>query len=657
VTGQIGIWGVGGDADIVLVWATTSGAHIRVLDAKSTSEQKPYHQIQAATYVDLIEQQLAAATTIDETLVTADAGIVARDPDLQRATRKEVPSFEVRSRISDIRRLLGEEGRLIELAEMQFDADAGTPAYQLNQKCAQCPYNEACVSDAFEDGHVRLLGLSTTQQEILADHGIKSIAELAQLCARPDNDIEDRPTRGSPWFPTSYPEAHRTTSTYRELAETTGIGELLPQLIYRAQVLRDSFDPTDQGIAAWPQSWIPGTGRCSLPEDNPRTDTALAPDWQRGSMVRVYLNVQTDHLRDRLLQLSARVSATASKVNSKRLSILADESPGASSSPDTAERELLEQFISKVYDAIRDVADGLNLHGIEQSSPPLHFYLYTGRERSALTEAFDRHDQSLINSFQSTLEGHADSDEQMVSLLRPEIDNHIALRTPSPGLVHAYDELWPPDSEYQKPRSVDAWSYTPSKDSEPVHLRGAFSHRLFNVGVSCTRRGDAGIEVDPTTPDQINGSKTKVRFGAEIPLGYLLVAAGEIDHDWIANLEDFDPDSFEIARYRYHDRRTEDTPIRRCDVEALGRHLCDAIEHVERALIARDLTMAKEPYPLSELKTDRFETPSLAAGSRRYLKMEHATAREEEYAHYRQFPAQRMLSGRTIPVHIESVEK
>jgi hypothetical protein len=657
VTGQIGVWGVGGDADIVLVWTTATGAHIRVLDAKSTSEQKPYHQIQAATYVDLIEQQLAAATAIDETLVTTDAGIVARDADMRQATREAVPSFETQSRISDIRRLLGEDGRLIELAETEFNAENGTPSYQLNQKCAQCPYNEACVSDAFEDGHVRLLGLSITQQEILAEHGIESIAELAQLCARPDDDIDDRPTEGSPWFPTSYPEAHRTTSTYRKLAETNGIGELLPQLVYHAQALRDSFDPTDQGIAAWPQSWIPGTGRCSLPEDNPRTDTALAPNWQNGSMVRVYLNVQTDHLRDRILQLSARVSATASGVDSKRFSILADESPGAATSPDPAERELLEQFIAEVYGAIRDVADGLNLERIEQSSPPLHFYLYTGQERSALTEAFDRHDRPLINSFQSTLEGHTDSGEQMVSLLRPEISNHIALRTPSPGLIHAYDELWPPDSEYQKPRSVDAWSYTPPSDTEPVHLREAFSHRLFNVGVNCTRRGDAGIEVEPTKPNQIDGVKTKVRFGAQIPLGYLLVAAGEIDHNWIENLEDFDPDSFEIARYRYHDRQTEATPIRRCDVEAIGRHLCDAIEHVERALIARDLTMAKEPYPLSELETDRFETPSLAAGSRRYLKMEHAAAREEEYAHYRQFPAQRMLSGRTIPVHIESVEE
>jgi len=74
----------------------------------------------------------------------------------------------------------------------------------------------------------------------------------------------------------------------------------------------DTFQRRPDGISDRPQNWLPGSGRCSLPDDEPSDEAPGTHEFQHGSMIRVYLNVQYDHLRDRLVQLSARVTATAS---------------------------------------------------------------------------------------------------------------------------------------------------------------------------------------------------------------------------------------------------------------------------------------------------------------------------------------------------------
>ena len=644
LTGQIGEWHIGGDADVVLLWPTDKGVHIRVIDAKSTREQKPYHQIQAATYADLIKKRLAELEEIRNAEITVDGGIVSRESDFVVPTVETVPSFDTEPRIMDVHRLLGPEGRLTKLADEEFE----DVSYQLDKKCARCAYNEGCVTDAFEDGHLRLLGLSIAQQEILADHGVTTVKELAGLCSAPDD---------TGWYPTNYRKAVRTNPTYRELEATSGVGELFPTLVYRAQALLNSFKPDESGVADYPRSWIPGTGRCNLPEDSPPEETEIEHDWMHGSMIRVYLNVQVDHLRDRLIQLSGRVTATASDTEARRLSHLTDSVPDNDADSTAAEQVLLERFIDDLYDAIHQVNDGIDYNEDEQQMPPIHFYVYASHERTALDEAFDRHETTQIDSFQSLLEGQAGRNSPMMSALRPVISKHIGLQTPSAGLLHSYDELYPPEGEYRKPRGKESWSYTSSEASESVHLRRVFSHRLFDTGVACERSAD-GVSVDPEQPDQITGLNTRMRYGAEIPLGYQWVAAGRINEQWIEELDDdFDIEHFDIARYRYHDGSQQQTPITEEDVEALGRHLCDAMEHVERSLNSRDSQLSKEPYPLTKLPTDRFSQPSLAASANRYLWIEHTAQREEEYEHYRKYPPQRMLSGNTLPVHITDVEE
>jgi hypothetical protein len=656
--GTIGDWAVAGNADLILVWGTTDGATVRVIDVKSAQEEKSYHQIQAATYVDLVREVLVDADGVDADAVSCEGGIVTRGDELSSATPETIPSFDVDSRIIDVRRLLASDGPLVDIAE----SDLEDIEYQLSDKCATCPYNEGCVSDAYEEGSLKLLGLSTAEQETLREEcGIETVDDLADIVRLPDADE---------WYPTVYDEESFKSQDYRTLESTPGLGERLPTLVYRAKALADWLSPDGEGVFDNHLSapWIPSTGRCPLPEDNPPEDLAIGHDWKHGSMVRIYLNVQHDHLNDRLIQLSARVTATESETEAQRLSVLASDIADTPGETDGVERALLGEFVGQLYEAIRAVADGIDLSGYDQAGPPLHFYVYGGSEQTALFDAFDRHSSRRIASFQSLLEGKPGHDSPMVSQLRPTVKTHTAVPDSSPGLLPAYDLLWPRGEDtYQKSPGTEAWSYTPGgsdgagddTDTESVHLRSVFSHRLFGYRTALQRTDGPGGSVSPDRLDFSDGVPTRIRHGAEVPLGYLWAAIGHIDDDWVEQVEaEYENVSeFDLAQYRYHDADRQATEISAADVRALGRHLCDAIEHVERALDTRDGALNKEPFDLDSLGVDRFSAPSLATACRRYLWMEYTAGRREQYDIYRKLPPQRMLNGKTIPVHITDIEE
>jgi hypothetical protein len=652
VKGAIGDWAVAGDADLILVWSTCEGVTLRVIDVKSAQEQKSYHQIQAATYVDLVRGLLDEANGFDAEDITCEGGIITRGDTLTPPTPDDIPSFGVDSRIIDVRRLLAADGPLAEISETELE----NVEYQLNDKCSTCPYSEGCVTDAYEEGSLKLLGLSPAEQETLRERcSIETVDELADIISLPDTDE---------WYPTVYDEASFKKRDYRKLESTPGLGDRLPTLVYRAAALADWLSPDGGGAFDRHVPWIPTTGRCPLPEDNPPEELAISHEWKHGSMVRIYLNVQHDHLNDRLVQLSARVTATESAIEPQRLSVLATEIADTDPNADAVERTLLETFIGQLYDAIRAVSNGIDLSEYDQPGPPLHFYTYGGSERTALFDAFDRHSTRRIASFQSLLEGKAGHDSPMVSQLRPTVRTHTAVPDSSSGLLPAYDLLSPRGEEtYRKSRGADAWSYTPSGDNsatgdDSVHLRSVFNHRLFGYRTAVSRDTDAGGSVCPGTPDYRDGLPTRIRYGAEIPLGYLWAAVGHIDDEWVEQVKsEYEVPELELARYRYHDAQRRETEITEDDVRALGRHLCDALEHVERALDSRDGALKKQPRDFDSLGIDRFAAPSLATACQRYLWIEHTAARREQYDVYRKLPPQRMLNGKTVPVHIADVEE
>lgn len=637
--GNLGDWQVRGKADLILIWSTNNGAEIRVIDIKRTSEEKSYHQIQAAVYNDLLLQAIEQGQNIDSAGVKCSAGIITLESDYIPLTRENIPEFDIEPRRMDAHRLLRENGPI----NRALNSPLKSVNHQINGKCAGCPYNESCITDAFEDGSLRLLGISPRQQEILNENEVKTLDDLASLCRTPGP---------KDWLPTEYTDVTWQQPTYKELKSTPGVGELFPYLAFRADAILDSFHENPSGPADRPRNWLPGSGRCKLPEDDPPEESPFEHEWMHGSMVRVYLNIQHDHLRDRLIQLSGRVSSTASETDPVRFSVLSQSAENDGHS----EEDLLRDFVQELVYAVTKVAEGIPFSNDHQN-PPIHFYTYTELELENLFDSFDRHpSDELVGAFRSLLEGTERPDDFMVSPLMPEIQNHVILETPSPGLVHAYQELHPPGESYSKPQSREAWSYTPDDQPEPVHLREVFGRRMFNIGVECRREGAAGVRVDPTSPDAMDGLNVRMRYGADIPLGYLWAAVGRIDDDWESKIDDSALAEFELKSYKFRDGEP-DNPITREDVHALGRHLCDAIEHVERSLTYRDSTIQKSPYPIEDVGVDTFDPPSLATAADRYLWLEHQARREEEFELYRKFEEQRLLSGESIPVKITQVSE
>ena len=686
--GEVAAYDIAGHADFVIVWPTESGAGVRVIDAKSTAEQKSYQQIQAAIYTRLIEQAVESSDGIDTEAVTYSAGVVTRETEWESEFDiSNHPSFDYRSRIADVTRMLQADGEIASTSEH----DLSDAPHAITDKCSQCPYTESCTTEAFEQSHVRLLGLSESEQKVLVENGIRTIDELADLCTAPDDDE---------WDPTTQKRAGFVSknSLYYDLKADTTIGDSLPNLVYQAEAIRRQLsDPDDYQNGLW----IPGTGKFQLPEDNPfdPTEVEFAPN----SMIRVYLNVQHDHLRDRLVQLSARVSVSDPDIDSIRISKLAendqsgDEQIGFdSAAADHSEQSLLTRFVFDLNTAIDAVASRMDIPGgFGQDNPLLQFYTYTASEYDTLREAIKRatdtangdadsdaaaadtstypepttgarveSPKQLIQAFADTLEGQPGTDTPRVAHIKPEIKPRLAIPTTSYGLLHVYDFLNPPSDEYSKPKTPDGWQHTPADTAsdESVDIRSLFRHRLFNTE-RAWRRTDDGISVDPTDYPNSHGLKTRYRYGAEIPLGYIWAAMGRIDEQWIDDVErDIDDDAYsiitDINSYLYYDPVDRERKISETDVTALGKHLVDAIEHVERAAFYRSekITDRKPEVDPATLWTDTRETATIAEASRDYLAIEHTAQQQDRYELYRKLPRQRILSGESIPVKIKSID-
>ena len=652
LTGEMAAYDIAGHADFVLIWATESGAGVRVIDAKSTADEKSYHQIQAAIYTRLIEQAVTASAEIDSDRVNYSAGVVTRDTEWPTPFDLEShPSFDYQSRITDITRMLQEDGDI----DTTSDLTLGEARHALTGKCGQCPFSESCATEAFEASHIRLLGLTESEQEALAGYEVTTIEELADLCTVPnDNEWEPTTQKRAGWV--------RKDDKYYDLKADPTIGDRLPNLVYRAEAVRQQLsDPDDYQNGLW----IPGTGKCQLPEDNPfdpeGDDVKFAPN----SMIRVYLNIQEDHLRDRVVQLSARVSVSDPDIDSIRISELSDDSSQSDeltneqigfnpTAADNDERQLLASFAANLNLAIETVARKLDVDDAhidsEQDHPLLQFYTYTADEYHALREAIDRvtdadsdgreggdtedgtdgsgansgrsdsgttgksraiptesqntdltarqgveSPEQLIQAFDETLEGEPGVDTPRVAHIKPELESRLAIPAPSYGLLHVYDCVNTPTDDYSKSKSPEEWAHTPESTEidETVDIRSLFRHRLFNTERAWSRT-DEGISVDPTTyPDGNSGVKTRHRDGAEIPLGYLWAAMGRIDERWIETVEmDIDDDASyiknDINSYLYHNSARRTNQISEDDVTALGKHFVDAIEHVERAAFYRN---------------------------------------------------------------------
>jgi uncharacterized protein len=674
---DIGWWFVPGKADFLVIWPTSDGILLRVFDIKSAAHEKTYHRIQTACYALALRDLLTKVRLSDQEgggresstladVATVQTGVITREYETDSLHPLGLPYFNDQYYTHEVTRLCSADGPLRTHRKSDFE----NLEYTLEKKCATCPYNEACAVDAAETASLRLLGLDPGERETLAEHDIESLDDLAALVYAPTDDPR---SASEGWRPANYdaPDMVKRRETYRTLTEDPALGPQFPELVYRAQSMLGALGSSAVHAHGGDAPWLPRSGWGSLPDDDPAPGYEV--DNKRGSLVRVYLNIQQDHLRDTVIQVSGYISASEADCDPVQFAELARATADGSDEISQAEHDLLDTVATAIFDGIEKTAAALTPEDSLAPNPLVHFYTFDSSELNALDESLQRHDSPAIDAFQSLWGCRAGADQPMRSAVRPDAQQRLALKTPTPGLLHLYDQVSTPHEDI-KSKNTKAWSYSPDREDAPdtVSLVDAFGFRLFNRRLGSgtpdetvtDHRGEP-VETDGP-PLAVAGGETamsggfgvRVRYGAQIPLGYLLSANDQIDHEWVAELKrDYEDDDYEIEKFRFHDGGHQDYSIHREDVETLGEHLAHALAHIERGLVFKSAEVfdAKASIDLETLREATYETPSLAEACQDYLAMEYDTQREEVRRHYRLPTTQRLITGTTIPVVVTDI--
>lgn len=655
MAGEIEHWGLSGLSDILLVYPTDDSETVRtlLLEVKASWSEKTAHQIQAAVYATLLDDVVATLGYDHE----AAAAIVNREQSLDGvdlATPPDLKTFDLDSRLSEVRRLLREDGELHAIAEQPFD-EVG---FQLNQKCDGCEFNEICFTTAVESRDPALLGLTQGDRERLASHGIETLGEFADLF-----DHDDRPK------PFEYdglvvPDDKR--STVQALSETGTLGNRLQDLVQRAHLLAGELDPSRPSHDF--VQFLKGSGNGSLPEDNPRGGFSL--DYPERSLIRVYLYVQPDHVRDRIALIGARIDGH--DIEPRTVVEFTETLPMGQAESRDAEATLLKRFFRRLFTTLQDAAEAPDYcPALDADEAYFHLYVYTQNERDALFDAVQRHPTlSGSDTVRDLLGLREGIDQSMVSVVHQDLTDRLALRYPGTGLVQTAEQMvtasWRVDDGYHDLTSWSADEWTATVDGESVDLRSSFRTGLFERWKPYHEVGDAiDLQLAGSDTDPDGFYPVRNRFGSQIPIEYIWGIHGELtaladgSAPRQAQPEAHDDLDDSVRQYLYHDHTVAPADRERItekDVTALCRRLCHALQHTERSITYKNAQLGKEPLPV-DLPTFGLPDASLARACQEYLSLEHATSEQERREHYMDTPLERVKSGESVIVRITDIQE
>ena len=384
------------------------------------------------------------------------------------------------------------------------------------------------------------------------------------------------------------------------LAARWPLGRRLPVLAQRA---RAALRRLDRRVEAKPYLLTSDWG--SLPDDA-----------QYPNLVKVFVDAQRDHLRDRLYLLSALVAGPRGVVE---VAELTDAPPD-----DDTERALLVKWVARLLPSIASAAD--------TESAPVHVYLFDRRGQGALLEALARHFAALcaIPAFYDLLTSTPALTQGMISFLSDEVCGRLNLSAVCQNLYEVARELgfrWDEDGAREITKTFHARVF----DNARPFARDAATRRLRPA--------------EPAEPGAFF-AESAARFGTEVPLEYAYAAWGLLDEK--ADLREDE---------RGHLRQFQGTTLD--DLRALASRRVRALRHVEQSFKHKSRQVEKQPLQLSRLDETDIDpdTVTLARALEDFLYLEHHARTQELLLHLSLPPAERALSGRTVVGRCESYEK
>ncbi|MGH1574134.1 AAA domain-containing protein [Methylobacterium sp. P31] len=459
IDGRIGCFNLGGRMDFVLVLWNNGVPRLRIVEGKASRKDRTYHRIQLAAYMVLIRQRLAEAP-----IVVAGQPL---DPDAVECAvvrideiTNEPQDMLVRSglnldtEIADVQRMLSDAGLLASIA----DRDLDSLDFQLDVKCDGCVFSVHCLPESARQRRLELVGIAPTTCRILREAGVPGIDALADL---------------DPASPVG--EAIRRTPGF-----DTDLGQLIALASARRSTLpRGVNHPVEYQVQSLPHS---GQGQ-------------LPPHEMNGQrLVRIYMEVDYDYTENRIGALAAHITNSADQLRTPfgadyrptpgiveiAESAAADElaahpirgrdvmhfqtAPwsGIGDQDTGAERQMIQQFLFDVIEAIAEIADA--------PSVPLHFYVYSRSEMTQLVEACTRAGSTLLSHLRELLGSRQNLEQLIFSCIQDEIDNRYAVGWTGRGLAVVTSLTW----------FGQRYHWTRQVAGAPVELDRLFEQDIFD---------------------------------------------------------------------------------------------------------------------------------------------------------------------------------
>ncbi len=632
--GKIKLFDILGDADLIIIFPTEDGVYINVIDIKASWDEKPYQQLQTATYTLLLDDLLNDSDVNYE----IGGGIIYRETDLDTVLSKdETPSFHLDTREGDVKRILDKNGPF----EKAFDTDYKNLSLSINETS---PYAEVNITKAIEEGDLSLLGLSPGEKSKLENYNITKIQHIAELY----EVVEDC----KPYNFDEIPVNDKHKEKINKLEEDAALSTRLPILAQRAQGLLGDLDPDNSYAHDKPWfSWLQGVGSADLPEDNPPYDTELPIE--RESLIRVYLNIQYDYVRNSLVAISGQV--TSGLYDSSPLSfsrVVEDIDRDSETWSGKYERELLNESLTDIFKTINMVGSLTN-----QKEAGIHFYVYGQDEYDEFYESIKRHQNELPKaaSMRKLLDCRRGIDQQMVSVVEPEINNKFAVKQMDTSITSIVQRTYPNDAYAQFSKSD--WKIS-HESGKKINLKNAFKQQMFDGYVPISQ-GDKEL-ASILNKNKSNKSASSFysllpRSGAQIPIEYLWASKdiGLLDETWTEdeNQEDI------INNYKWVNSSEENIQITSSMYSLLSSKLSHALHHIERSMNYRNTEIDKQPIELSTLDSQVPEKKTLADSCRDYLDLEARQTKDDAYDVYMEPVKKRIIDGESVPIKITNITK
>ncbi|MEI6045135.1 MAG: AAA family ATPase, partial [Chloroflexota bacterium] len=585
VAGPLGKWQFGGKADLIRIRRpkpdTCVQKHpleILVGDVKSTRQDKVHHRLQVAIYVRMLQGMLAEQTGF--TAEGFSGTVVRRNPDGTLQDPETAALFDLDPYFAAINQLaIAKDSALARVDSTPFE----DLHYYLNQKCDGCLFNPVCMVESAERQDVALVPfLESADKRVLVEHGIRTVSDLAHLKVLP------QPTNQTPDSAPVSTNRHLTPAPGREalvakLSEKWPVGPKLDRLVQRAARVLHRLAPEEKVTS---YSYFFDAERGSLPDDQKYPD-----------LVKIFLDVQTDYLEDRVYLAGARVVGPQ---GSESVILM---TPGVPQ--EETERALLVEWVANIFVAVTKVAT-------DPTATPIHLYLYNQHDQKFLLDALRRHLEvfaSLPTLYDLLTETPALT-QSAVSFLYDEIKERRNLS----GSGHTLQAV--------ATQSGFKWN-----DGEELLYYRLFEQGMFDY---LWRREDGNLV------------ESAARFYSTIPLEYAYAAWGMFQaEDFLPNQRIF------VAPYL---KVTTD------QIERFQAKRLEALAYLEAGFKYKNSYLNKEPINLLQLSTQTTTPPPFRRVLEEFLYIEHYANLQEHLQLFSQPIVKRVQMGRALLVRCIKIE-